>query len=132
MNSIIEYLYRDASNNKVWNTYIVAGLLTEEEFAQMRSCCEDQELFIPEAVGMTTKTFEDLGYSFSEQDDGAFFELCSMEETQIEALENALSKEQLMENFRRMKGKWAEYAYGNNIRGAATHAVSAMQRIANY
>jgi hypothetical protein len=50
-NTRIDYLYRDAGNYKVYDSIIVAGVLTEQEQKDLHDAL-DSDCFIPEQVGM--------------------------------------------------------------------------------
>ena len=51
-NTEITYMYRDASNYKIYNTIIVKGELISEEIDLLIGCLEDGEFFIPADVGL--------------------------------------------------------------------------------
>ena len=63
MNTRINYMYRDASNYKSFNTAVVGGILSETDQHAIYYCCDDdagQRYFIPHLVGLPEKTFDDL------------------------------------------------------------------------
>lgn len=72
-NTKISYLYRDASNYKVWNEAVIPGRIS---YAQVRAILRNRidEFFVPSMVGLPEKTFVDLGYDENE-DDHPFFEI---------------------------------------------------------
>lgn len=70
MNTLISYLYRDASNYKVWNACVIPGLITQEQIKQIMQTLVDGENFIPSLVGMPESRFD----SWTE-DDTDWFEL---------------------------------------------------------
>lgn len=70
MNTLISYLYRDASNYKVWNACVIPGLITQEQIKQIMQTLIDGENFIPSLVGMPESRFD----SWTE-DDTDWFEL---------------------------------------------------------
>lgn len=108
MNTKIEYLYRDASNYKVWNAAVVEGTLTEEQKGKIYDCLEDGESFVPHLVGLPEKTFVDLGYSYDEQDDTPYFELGEGNITDVHTdADTSLTAQELYENFLRAKDNWA-------------------------
>ena len=50
MNTRINYMYRDASNYKSFNTAVVGGILSETDQHAIYYCCDDdagQRYFIP-------------------------------------------------------------------------------------
>lgn len=50
--SIFEYLYRDASNYKVWGTLLLEGVANETDLQVLASKFESGELFIAEQLGI--------------------------------------------------------------------------------
>lgn len=58
LNTKIEYLYRDASNWKRWNTVIVKGVITTEQVGVIMDCLHDGEYFIPQQIGLPEVRFE--------------------------------------------------------------------------
>lgn len=80
-NTKIEYLYRDASNYKVFNEAIVAGTADEQLIQTILNCLDEGEYFIPSIVGLPSKQFDDIG-----EDDHPWFELyeSSFSETTLE------------------------------------------------
>ena len=58
MNTKINYLYRDASNYKVYNQVIVAGEITPEHLRRIADTLDEGEYFIPSVVGLPEKKFE--------------------------------------------------------------------------
>ena len=59
MNTVIEFLYRDASNYKTWNNVIVKGEISDDQKKRIISSL-DGEYFIPEQVSLPVKRFEYL------------------------------------------------------------------------
>ena len=107
MNTKIGYLYRDASNYKVWNEVVVEGVMTESQKETIQACLFDGENFIPHLVGLPETTFVDLGYQYSEQDDTPFFELSvSNIESTVDEQTESLTVDELVKKFISLKGKW--------------------------
>lgn len=55
MNTRINYMYRDASNYKSFNTAVVDGVLSDTDCNVIYHCCDDdggQRYFIPHMVGL--------------------------------------------------------------------------------
>lgn len=50
--SIFEYLYRDASNFKVWGSVLLQGHVTTEDALLIQQCCDAGEFFIAEQLGL--------------------------------------------------------------------------------
>lgn len=108
MNARIHYMYRDASNYKSFNTAVVDGILSDTDCHIIYHCCDDdggQRYFVPHMVGLPEKTFEDFGQY---DDDHPWFEI---DQFFAEGTDDAptvdLTAKQLVENFRKMAGKWA-------------------------
>lgn len=104
-NTLVEYLYRDASNYKVHpeegNFGIVAGTLTEAEIEEIFSCCDGEDhYFIPHVVGLNEERFQD-----TTADDHPYFELLNIETTTNKPNTGMTAKE-LLEKFCACKGKW--------------------------
>lgn len=70
VNTLISYLYRDASNYKVRNEAVVEGTLTRTQKLAIINSLIDGEFFIPSKVGLPEERFD----SWTE-DDHEFFEL---------------------------------------------------------
>lgn len=50
--TVMEYLYRDASNYKVWGSILLEGAFTHQDEAALRSELDSGEYFIPSKVGI--------------------------------------------------------------------------------
>lgn len=105
-NTAFNYLYRDASNYKTWNSVVLKGVMTPEMFEEIKSCCEDgYEEFIPEQVGLDLirnwETTED-DTPYAELED---FELVPDKPT------TDMTPEELLERFRKAKGNWHPEEY---------------------
>lgn len=109
MNTRINYMYRDASNYKSFNTAVVGGILSETDQHAIYYCCDDdagQRYFIPHLVGLPEKTFDDFGQY---DDDHPWFEIgTAFAEVTNEPPTVDLTAEQLVKNFRAMSGRWDE------------------------
>lgn len=107
MNTRINYMYRDASNYKSFNTAVVDGILSDTDCHTIYHCCDGdggQHLFIPHMVGLPEKTFEDFGQY---DDDHPWFEIGQFfAEGTNDAPTVDLTAKQLVENFRKMSGQW--------------------------
>lgn len=103
MNTLMRYLYRDASNYKVWNLVVLAGQISEEQKKRIFGCLEDGENFIPRQVGLPEKRFETIN-----EDDGPFFELdtaYAFEDTKEEPTVD-ITVDEMVEAFLQHKGHW--------------------------
>lgn len=105
MNTLIEYMYRDGSNYKMWNKAIVSGILTEEQSQDIFSSCDDGEYFVPRQVGLPEERFDDVN-----NDDHCWFELQSIEDTEQEATVEIAASE-LHQKFMAASGNWDETAW---------------------
>ena len=107
MNSRIMYLYRDAGNYKQLNQHIISGTLAEKEIREIISCTENGN-FIPSQVGLPEERFE----SWSNDDDHVWFELdeSCFTKTQEDADTELPTAYELLEAFRKAKGRWDEEA----------------------
>lgn len=57
MNTRMNYLYRDASNYKVWNEAVFEGEITPEEIDMISDSLEDGMYFIPEQIDLPVVRF---------------------------------------------------------------------------
>lgn len=101
LNTKIEYLYRDASNYKVFNSCIIHGEITKEMESEIKQHLDCGEYFIPSAVGLPEEKFDD-----ETEDDGFFFEWQGVSTTNAAATVNVTAAE-LVEKFKNIK-TWSE------------------------
>ena len=66
LNTEVEYLYRDADNNKRYRRVVLAGAITAEQLATIRGNLDD-ETFLPDQVGLDT-LYEEFGTADAEAD----------------------------------------------------------------
>lgn len=106
INTQINYLYRDADNYKVWNSCVVLGVINEAQVAEIISCLDSGEYFIPRQVGLPEKRFE----KFDPEVDHCWFELSA---DGFEATENVsnidMTVEQFLERFHEAKNNWHDH-----------------------
>lgn len=69
MNTKLNYLYRDADNYKMPNSCVVIGEISEAQIAEVISCLDCGEYFIPQQVGLPEKRFD----RFDEEVDQCWF-----------------------------------------------------------
>lgn len=100
INTQFSYLYRDGSNYKVWNSCIISGKMKENEYEQIKQCCEEELYFIPAEVGLPEQRFSDVT-----EDDHPWFELVDYEPT-LKKPDVDLSVKQLIHNIQAKKGHW--------------------------
>ena len=105
LNTKIYYLYRDASNFKVWNSCVISGELSSSNIDEIMETLVDGENFIPRLVGMPETRFD----SWTE-DDTDWFELyrSSFEPTnQLPTID--VSPDELVTRFREAEEVWATF-----------------------
>jgi hypothetical protein len=79
-NTLVEYMYRDASNYKQYDAVVFLGTPTKEE----KEFLQQPELnFIPTEVGL--EPLQDRMVGFPDEDDHVYHELTDVEETDQEA-----------------------------------------------
>jgi len=81
MNTIVEYMYRDGSNYKTYETVVYEGELTEAEKVLVWAFLSEENLFLPEQVGMES-LLGNLGDGTITEDDHPWHELLSIESTE--------------------------------------------------
>lgn len=102
MNTLVEYLYRDACNYKVWNRAVVKGCITPEQIDTIMDCLIDDEYFIPNMVGLDEEKFSDCT-----EDDVDFFEIHRTNFTPTECKPSVnMTVEELVAKFQNAKGHW--------------------------
>lgn len=81
-NTLIDYTYRDASNNKVHDCVILDGRLSETQIEAMLGALFEDEKFIPGQVGLDDLQGRfDHGRAWEEQEDHVWHELRAIEFT---------------------------------------------------
>lgn len=113
MKTIITYMYRDASNYKFYQEYVVIGTFTEAEKKEIISCLSEGLFFIPEQVGMPAARPEDIN-----EDDHCWHEMSDdLSWTFKEAYDavedtDGTSAQELLKYFKEAKGNWDDITYG--------------------
>jgi hypothetical protein len=79
-NARFEYLYRDASNYKVWGSLVFAGRITDDLTRRLARALESSEFFIARQVRVP-ELFLGLLYWPLEQDDHCWHEFSRVEST---------------------------------------------------
>jgi len=84
MNTLLEYLYRDASNYKQHGSVVLQGTISPKD---IRPLLIDGEYFIPSQVGLPDlqHKFRDQGVDYPTGDDHAWHEIASMRPTRKQA-----------------------------------------------
>lgn len=101
MNTEFNYLYRDASNYKKYNSFVLEGIMSKKDYEKIRQCLQDGIWFIPRRVGLP----EDRFFPLTEEDH-EYFEFVSLELTDKPA--GYMSVEELVHNFQDVYGKLEE------------------------
>ncbi len=112
MNTIIQYLYRDASNYKKWNEVIIRGELSSEQLERIEACLFDGEYFVPRSVGLPEVRITD----YRTDDDHCWFEwaVCDVEMEFTEACPTVdMSADELVERFEQVS-QWDETGWMND------------------
>ncbi len=104
-NTRINYLYRDGSNYKFWQSAIVRGEITKEQIFEIMGCLEDFEYFNPPQVGLPCDYAEPYAPN---EDDHPF---CELFENSFSVTDDDpdwdLSACELVEKFKAAKGNWS-------------------------
>lgn len=101
-NTKIEYLYRDASNYKIWNEAIVSGLLTSQQKEEILATLHEGLYFKPRKVGLPETRFSE-----DSNDDHDWLELEADGITSTDAAPTQrMTAAELLENFRAVSGDW--------------------------
>lgn len=84
MNTLLEYLYRDASNYKQHGRVVFRGTISLKD---IRPLLIDGEYFIPSQAGIPDlqHKFKDQGFEYPTEDDHAWHEILSMRATKKQA-----------------------------------------------
>lgn len=103
LNTKICYLYRDASNYKMYNEAVLNGKMNDTQKQFVLSALHEGEYFIPSAVGLDEERFEEITV-----DDHVWFELSeySFEETAARPT-TTLTPSALVNNFRKFRNREA-------------------------
>ena len=120
MNTKISFLYRDASNYKVYNDVVVSGTFTVEQIGQITDSLEGGMYFIPEQIYWPVERFGSIT-----DDDHPWCELCENDfETTAQKPTIPMTAAEVVDCFVEAKNNWDEvtYSYGvNDDRMKAAH-----------
>ena len=105
MNTIIKYMYRNGANWKNSQDAILSGTLTEDQKKAIENACKGSEYFIPRQVNLPEGRLGEIT-----EDDHAWFELLSIEDTYEKPTES-ITADELYQNFMEVKGNWNETAW---------------------
>lgn len=111
MNTIIEYLYRDASNYKRWNRVIIGGEMTQENLRRIEAKLFDCEYFVPHDVGLPEHR---IVSDYRTDDDHCWFEWQTYDDAELTSAPPTvdLTVDQLVSNFESVI-QWDEYGWMN-------------------
>ena len=101
LNTLIRYLYRDASNYKVYNQTVIPGVLSDDEKQRIWKSLQAGEWFIPQLVGLPAKQYHGT------EDDHPYFELQSIEET-LDPVDTDISETNLVTAFEKYANMWEQ------------------------
>ena len=101
LNTLIGYLYRDASNYKVYNQAVIPGVLSDDEKQRIWKSLQAGEWFIPQLVGLPAKQYHGT------EDDHPYFELQSIEET-LDPVDTDISGTNLVTAFEKYANMWEQ------------------------
>lgn len=84
MNTLLEYLYRDASNYKQHGSVVLRGAISLKD---IRPLLIDEEYFVPSQAGLPDlqHKFREQGFEYPTEDDHAWHEIVSMRPTTKQA-----------------------------------------------
>lgn len=113
-NTRIEFLYRDASNYKAYNSVVVSGTFTDEQINQIIDSLEDGMYFIPEQIGFPVERFGSIT-----EDDHCWCELTAFVfETTDDEPTLKMSANEVLKAFLAAKDNWniAQYGIGGDYK----------------
>ena len=103
-NTQLWYMYRDAANYKVHTEVVLSGAMTDAQWNEILSCCEDNEFFAPAKVGLEARDFVAIGYA-PYDDDPELFEIVEYAHTNL-APTVPMTVDELVDKFKENKGHW--------------------------
>lgn len=110
-NTVFSFLYRDASNYKTHNEYVLKGVLSKEEIDEIVSC-GDGDNFICEQVGLFHSFPGDGDVT---EDDHAWCEFYYEDDHGFSRTDKeptvTMTARELLDSFRKAKGNWNEATY---------------------
>lgn len=108
MNTIISYIYRDASNYKKRQRVIVKGEVSKSDEQAIYESLNEGLYFIPRQVGLPEERFDDS----PTEDDHCWFEMeeGSFEYTELPPTENITAAE-VVKAFQETNGAWDDVHY---------------------
>ena len=108
-NTILDYLYRDASNYKKHSSVILAGAMTEAQYKEICACLDEGEYFLPLQVKLAPNRFDSVT-----EDDHPFFELSGYSVGDFAAPADAVPVEEMVARFKKAaEDGWDSDKYGD-------------------
>lgn len=105
-NTLIEYMYRDASNYKKTNVAVLKGRISLGQIGLIESSLNDGEFFIPGQVGLQDLQGEfEHGGGWDEDDDHVWHTISSIEYTD-QPSNSDLSVDEMMRNWPASSEDW--------------------------
>lgn len=105
-NTLINYMYRDASNYKKTNVAVLRGRISLEQIGLIQSSLDDDEFFIPGQVGLKDLQGEfEHGGGWDEDDDHVWHTISLIEYTDQPA-NSDLSVDEMMRNWPASSEDW--------------------------
>ncbi|MFA6433653.1 MAG: hypothetical protein WCW52_03050 [Elusimicrobiales bacterium] len=103
MNTLMEYLYRDASNYKQYGSIVLQGSIA---LTSIRHLLFDKTYFIPSQVGLPDlhHKFAEQGFEYPTEDDHEWHEIISMRPTSREPT-TPLQRNEFLSRLRKSKGE---------------------------
>lgn len=102
MNTRIDYLYRDADNNKQWNSAVIEGVIDDDMQERILACRNEGLYFIPDQVGLD----EERPGEYDDAVDHVWFELYDDAFSPTSEASCGITAEQLTAAFEDASGNW--------------------------
>lgn len=108
MNTLINYVYTDECNYKVYNEAVIKGEISLGEVSEIMDCLDSGEFFIPSQVGLPEEKFPEVTDA-----DHPWFTLQSFELTEKPYDDGLDVKDvkDLVERFKKARGNWDEFSW---------------------
>jgi hypothetical protein len=110
MNTIFEYMYRDAGNYKSRGKIVLIGEMSDQQLHMLRESLETDELFVAEQVGIPTLHDGLWRYGGGPtEDDHAYHEFVGVRvvpESDVCGIEPWGNVSDLLVQFQRARGNW--------------------------
>lgn len=105
MNTVFEYMYRDASNYKAFGSVVVKGKLTFKQLEPYLASESEGTEFIPSQVGM--KDLQSQLNSYPSEDDHVWHNICSETFEPTKAKPTlGITADELVSRFRKINKQW--------------------------